>query len=201
MPLGNNVYTFPELPSRTFRGLPGLLADSLPDKFGHALIDQWLARQGRTPDGINALDRLCYIGKRGMGALEFRPRIGPRPARSSQVDIDQLVELAADVLAHRGELTGSFLSPAFDVIYSYNPDGDWTRVHQMTINGKRDAFTLTDFEATARVARLKRGRWRTILDEVRDAVERWPDLAAAAGALPEQIDAIAKAHRLSFSTR
>lgn len=201
MPLGNNVYTFPELPSRTFRGLPGLLADSLPDKFGHALIDQWLARQGRTPDGINALDRLCYIGKRGMGALEFRPRIGPRPARSSQVDIDQLVELAADVLAHRGELTGSFLSPAFDVIYSYNPDGDWTRVHQMTINGKRDAFPLTDFEATARVARLKRGRWRTILDEVRDAVERWPDLAAAAGALPEQIDAIAKAHRLSFSTR
>jgi serine/threonine-protein kinase HipA len=58
MPLGNRVYTFPALPQGTFHGLPGLLADSLPDKFGNALINVWLATQGRLPDSFNAVERL-----------------------------------------------------------------------------------------------------------------------------------------------
>src|SRR3990172_2961272 len=64
MPLSNRVYTFPELSRKTFYGLPGLLADSLPDKFGNALIDAWLARQGRTAEAFNAVERLCYTGQR-----------------------------------------------------------------------------------------------------------------------------------------
>src|SRR6516165_6884290 len=79
MPLSDRVYVFPELPRRTFHGLPGLLADSLPDRFGNALIDAWLATQGRTPESFNAVERLCYTGTRGMGALEFAPAIGPTP--------------------------------------------------------------------------------------------------------------------------
>ena len=71
MPLSNRVYLFPELSVTTFHGLPGLLADSLPDRFGHALIDAWLATQGRAPESFNAVERLCYVGERGTGALEF----------------------------------------------------------------------------------------------------------------------------------
>ena len=78
MPLSRRVYRFPELSRPTFFGLPGLLADSLPDKFGNALIDAWLASQGRQPGSFNAVERLCYTGERGMGALEFAPAIGPR---------------------------------------------------------------------------------------------------------------------------
>ena len=73
MPLRAEPYSFPALNPETFRGLPGLLADSLPDRFGNALIDAWLARQGRTPESFDAVERLCYIGRRGMGALEFAP--------------------------------------------------------------------------------------------------------------------------------
>lgn len=59
----------------TFKGLPGLLADSLPDKFGNALINARLVREGRASQSFNPVERLCYIGKRGMGALEFKPTI------------------------------------------------------------------------------------------------------------------------------
>jgi serine/threonine-protein kinase HipA len=71
MPLSDRVHLFPDLPEQTFHGLPGLLADSLPDRFGNALIDAWLATQGRTPQSFNAVERLCYTGARGMGALGF----------------------------------------------------------------------------------------------------------------------------------
>ncbi len=81
MPLSEKVYEFPGLPANTFHGLPGMLADSLPDKFGNALIDAWLAGQGRTPESFDAVERLCYTGKRGMGALEFTPVIGPSRAK------------------------------------------------------------------------------------------------------------------------
>ena len=71
-------YAFPGLARETFRGLPGLLADSLPDRYGNALIDAWLATQGRSPESFNMVERLCYIGTRGMGALEFEPSLGCR---------------------------------------------------------------------------------------------------------------------------
>jgi serine/threonine-protein kinase HipA len=111
MPLARRVYRFPALPIKTFRGLPGLLADSLPDKFGHALIDAWLASQGRTPDTFNAVERLCYVGERGTGALEYAPVLGPAAGRSNRIQVDKLVELASDILTRRDHLSVSFADP------------------------------------------------------------------------------------------
>jgi serine/threonine-protein kinase HipA len=108
MPLSGRVYQFPSLPQVSFHGLPGLLADSLPDRFGNALIDAWLATQGRRPENFNAIERLCYIGVRGMGALEFAPAKGPPLRRSAEVQVDELVELASQVLTHRDSLQLSF---------------------------------------------------------------------------------------------
>ena len=105
------TYRFPELPPESFSGLPGMLADSLPDRYGNALIDAWLATQGRTPESFDAVERLCYIGRRGMGALEFRPARGPRAATDHRVDIEVLAELAAEVMAHRGDLAVSLRKP------------------------------------------------------------------------------------------
>ena len=108
MPLSDRVYEFPALPRNTFHGLPGLLGDSLPDKFGNAVIDAWLATQGRTPDSFNAVERLCYTGTRGMGALEFAPVMGPKSRKASKIEVDALVRLAGEVLTHRGDLQGHF---------------------------------------------------------------------------------------------
>lgn len=108
MPLSERVYEFPALPRKTFHGLPGLLADSLPDKFGNALIDAWLATQGRTPESFHAVERLCYTGARGMGALEFAPALGPKARKAAKIEVDALVRLAGEVLTHRGDLQGHF---------------------------------------------------------------------------------------------
>ena len=108
MPLSDRVYEFPLLPSMTFHGLPGLLADSLPDRFGNALIDAWLATQGRPPESFNAVERLCHTGMRGMGALEFSPALGPQPRTASKIEMDSLVRLAGEVLTNRGNLAGHF---------------------------------------------------------------------------------------------
>ncbi|MEP7243410.1 MAG: HipA domain-containing protein [Gammaproteobacteria bacterium] len=388
MPLSDRVFVFPDLPVRTFKGLPGLLADSLPDRFGNALIDAWLATQGRTPDSFNSLERLCYVGARGMGALEFMPALAPQPQRSEKVAIDRLVELASAVLTRRNQLSASFdqparesalhdilqvgtsaggarakaviawnpqtqevrsgqvaadagfeywlikfdgvagnkdkeleepkgygaieyayyhmaraagitmsecrlleenarrhfmtrrfdrleggaklhmqslaalahydfnsagaysyeqallamrrlelpmasieeqfrraafnviarnqddhvkniaflmgrdgawsLSPAFDVTYSYNPAGDWTSSHQMTLNGKRDGFTVADFTQFAKVASLKRGREKVILGEVREAVSGWPGFAEQAAVTVAWRDQIKRNLRLEL---
>ena len=114
MPLSDQVYQFPALARTTFHDLPGLLADSLPDKFGNALIDAWLATQGRTAASFVAIERLCYTGTRGMGALEFKPVIGPNPrARTaSKIEIDALVQLASSVLTHRNDPQGNFADAA-----------------------------------------------------------------------------------------
>ena len=101
MPLRAETYSFPGLALESFHGLPGLVADSLPDRYGQALIDAWLAAQGRTPESFNAVERLCYVGQRGMGALEFRPSHGPRPTTSHDLEVAALVELASEVYASR----------------------------------------------------------------------------------------------------
>ncbi len=386
MPLSRRIYRFPGLSHSTFYGLPGLLADSLPDKFGNALIDAWLATQGRQPASFNAVERLCYTGSRGMGALEFEPVTGPKASQANQIQVERLVELASEVLAHRHDLQASFadadkglaltdilrvgtsaggarakaviawnpqtnevrsgqvqagegfeywllkfdgvtgnkdkeledpqgygvieyaysrmardcgievndcrlfeengrrhfmtrrfdrladgkklhmqslgalahfdfnmagaygyeqvllvirqlglpmqtieqmfrrmafnivarnqddhvkniaflmdkagnwsLAPAFDLTYSYNPDGAWTSSHQMTLNGKRDRFTLEDFKACAKVASMKRGRAGAILKEVQEVVARWQDYAHEAGVDQRQSELIQGALRL-----
>ena len=386
MPLSRRVYSFPALARQTFYGLPGLLADSLPDKFGHVLIDAWLATLGRAPDSFNVVERLCYTGARGMGALEFAPATGPQSRQAKQVRIDALVALASDILTHRNSLQTSFaddhsgqaladilrvgtsaggarakaviawnpatnevrsgqvvagegfeywllkfdgvsgnrdkeqedprgfgvieyayanmardcgidisdcrlfdengrrhfmtrrfdrlaggeklhmqslcalahfdfnlagaysyeqalfvirqlglpmqaieqmfrrmvfniiarnqddhvkniaflmdkagqwsLAPAFDVTYSYNPNGMWTATHQMTLNGKRDNFDLEDFRACAKVASMKRGRAEVIIDEVRSVVARWPEYADGAGVPGPVRDQVGKVLRL-----
>ncbi len=104
MPLSGQLYSFPSLRPETFHGLPGLLADSLPDRFGNALIDAWLARSGRTPGSFNAIERLCYTGSRGMGALEYAPATRLGVSGSAPVEIERLVELASEVLTHRNDL-------------------------------------------------------------------------------------------------
>ncbi|MCB9911243.1 MAG: type II toxin-antitoxin system HipA family toxin [Planctomycetes bacterium] len=388
MPLSDRVYRFPALARETFHGLPGLLADSLPDRFGNALINAWLATQGRTPQSFDAVERLCYTGARGMGALEFAPVLGPRPRTASKIQIEALVDLASEVLSHRGDLQGHFheegkekalrdilrvgtsaggarakaviawnrttqevrsgqiaagegfeywlikfdgvvgnqdkeledpkgygaieyayslmaqaagirmnecrlleengrrhfmtkrfdrlaggeklhmqslcalahfdfnqagaygyeqahlairqldlpmasveeqfrrmlfnivarnqddhvkniaflmdkqgrwsLAPAFDLTYSFNPAGLWTSTHQMTVNGKRDGFTLEDFEACAKSALMKRGRAATLLEEVQGAVTRWPEFASQAGIPESVVERIQATHRRSF---
>jgi serine/threonine-protein kinase HipA len=104
MPLSTRVYRFPALSRQSFHGLPGLLADSLPDRFGNALIDAWLAMQGRGPESFNAVERLLYTGARGMGALEYAPAMGPRARQANRIEIDSLVRLASDILTQRREL-------------------------------------------------------------------------------------------------
>ena len=388
MPLNERVYEFPALARNTFHGLPGLLADSLPDNFGNTLINAWLATQGRTPESFGAVERLCYVGTRGMGALEFAPGLGPKPRKATKIEIDALVRLASDVLTHRNDLKGNLggaarrkalndilrvgtsaggarakaviawnretnevrsgqitagdgfdywllkfdgvtgnkdkeledprgygaieyayhlmakaagiamsecrlleengrrhfmtrrfdrlaggeklhmqslcalahfdfnqagaygyeqallairqldlpmaaveeqfrrmvfnivarnqddhvkniaflmdkqgrwsLAPGFDVTYSFNPSGSWTAMHQMTLNGKRDEFTMADFDACAKSSLMKRGRARMIIEEVSAAVARWPEFATEAQVADEWREKIQKSHRLSF---
>lgn len=388
MPLQLEPSAFPALNYDTFRGLPGLLADSLPDRFGNALIDAWLARQGRSPESFNAVERLCYIGRRGMGALEFAPNLGPRETSSKDIEVDALVELASEVLTNQENLAGSFegksredalrdilivgtsaggarakaviawnpgtdavrsgqvdagpgfqywllkfdgvkgnkdkeledpqgygaielayykmarasgivmsecrlleesgrrhfmtrrfdredngdkihmqslgalahydynqagaysyeqalqairrlelpmealeqqfrrlvfnivarnqddhvkniaflmgrdggwrLAPAFDVTYAYQPSGIWTRNHQMSVNDKRDDFTIEDFRRCARAASMKRGRAETIVAEITDVVSDWRSFAREAGLDQDQVARIQRAHRLTL---
>ena len=387
MPLSRRVYRFPELSRETFLGLPGLLADSLPDRFGNALIDAWLASQGRQPASFNAVERLCYTGERGMGALEFAPITGPGAKQTRRIEVDQLVALASEVLSHRNNLQTSFaeagkeealrdilrvgtsaggarakaviawnpvtnevrsgqvqadagfeywllkfdgvsgnkdkeledakgygviefayylmardcgieisecrlfeengrrhfmtrrfdrlpggeklhmqslcalahydfnlagaysyeqallvmrqlslpmqaieqqfrrmvfnivarnqddhvkniaflmdkqgswsLSPAFDMTYSFNPTGAWTASHQMTMNGKRDNFSLDDFKACAKAASMKRGHAATIVAEVQRRVANWRQFADEAGVVAVNAEHIQQSLNLS----
>ena len=388
MPLADKIYTFPALPQETFRGLPGLLADSLPDDFGNALINAWLAREGRSPESFNPVERLCYTGSRGMGALEYAPTKGPVARKAKPIDIDALVELASEILSGRQQIQGSFsasgvetslndilqvgtsaggarakaivawnhatnevrsgqlkagkgftywllkfdgvagnkdkeledpagfglieyayyemskaagiqmmesrlleendrshfmtkrfdrtdsgqkyhmqtlgaiehydfkkagaysyeqafqtirklglsmddieeqfrrmafniiarnqddhvkniaflmnktgqwsLSPAYDMTYSYNPRGAWTGTHQMSLNGKRDRFNLEDFKACAKTIAMRRGRAQDLLEEVRQAVLRWPEFAARSDINDDVVKAIKNSHRLDI---
>jgi serine/threonine-protein kinase HipA len=382
MPLGATIYQFPGLGEVAFKGLPGMLADSLPDRYGNALIDAWLARQGRSPDSFNAVERLCYVGTRGLGALEYQPAHGPT-ASGADIDASGLVELANAVLSERSALeahiehdadamnqillvgtsaggarakavvawnpatrvlrsgqagldpgfshwllkldgvrsgddrevgttlgyglieyaysrmatragihmsecqileeggrhhfmtrrfdrsddgaklhmqslaalahydytaAGAYayeqavdvmrklalsqpeleeqfrrtvfnvlarnqddhvkniaflmdkkgrwsLSPAFDVIYSYNPAGIWTSTHQMSVNGKRDDFALDDLLAFAAFCGIKSARARRIVDSVLDAVRAWPAIADEVGIPGAKIQAVSRNHR------
>ena len=112
MPLGDTVYSFPSLmKTDAFRGLPGLVADSLPDRFGNAVIEKWLAAQGRSIDSFTPIERLCYTGTRGMGALEYVPSSSPQ-FQNNDIDINEMVSLASDILTDKSsiELSGKMAS-------------------------------------------------------------------------------------------
>lgn len=102
-----NVYGFPELVKDknavydTFKGLPGLLADMLPDKYGNQLINLWLAQRGHPQDSMNPVEMLCFIGTRGMGALEFEPTVLKESKRTFSIEINRLVEIAQKILSQR----------------------------------------------------------------------------------------------------
>ncbi len=386
MPLRTAPYTFPALNPETFHGLPGLLADSLPDRYGSNVMDSWLEGQGRDPGDASAVERLCYQGARGMGALEFEPAPAEAASSTDAIQLDALVELATEVLTERRKLVASLrrgeerqamrqllsvgtsaggarakaviawnprteeirsgqldagagfeywllkldgvedertpgetkgwglvelayarmaveagiemmpcrvwseggrnhfmtkrfdrladgdklhmqslgallhldynehlahsyeqavtamrrldlttaeveqqfrrmvfnvvgrnqddhvkniaflmdrtgnwsLSPAFDLTYGYDRANKWLRQHQMSLNGKRDDYSVADLEAVARTASLKRGSGRRIFEEVRDVVGRWPSFAAEE-AVPEQLsERISRAQRLEL---
>jgi serine/threonine-protein kinase HipA len=102
-----NQFSFPELRQNrnnefdTFKGLPGLLADALPDIYGNQLINLWLAQQGRSQDSMNPVEMLCFIGTRGMGALEFEPVVFRENNRTFNIEIDSLVSTAQKMLNQR----------------------------------------------------------------------------------------------------
>ncbi len=104
MPLGSRIYSFPELNPESFYGLPGLLADSLPDKFGNLLINEWLLRTGRDVTSFTPVERLCYIGERGMGAMEFKPALRTTVDKSRRLELDRLVKLANEALQQKSRL-------------------------------------------------------------------------------------------------
>ncbi|PWL28589.1 type II toxin-antitoxin system HipA family toxin [uncultured Roseivirga sp.] len=112
MPLSNGarIYSFPELRKGkdeaydTFKGLPGLLADALPDRYGNQLINIWLTQQGRPENSMNPVEQLCFIGKRAMGALEFEPAQLTNKQGGFNIEIDSLVKVAHQLLAKKEQL-------------------------------------------------------------------------------------------------
>ena len=103
MKVGFDAYEFPELPEKSFHGLPGMLSDSLPDKFGNAVLNLWLERQGMSANSLSPIERLCYTGIRGIGALEYHPMIFDKGDMVERLHVDKLSQLADAVLRSRYE--------------------------------------------------------------------------------------------------
>jgi serine/threonine-protein kinase HipA len=107
LPLTDQRFEFPGLSNETYKGLPGAFADTLPDDFGNAVINAWLAGKGRDAESFTTLERLLYTGQRGMGALEYLPALELTPSASSAIAIDSLVAMAQEVLDQRQGLGGT----------------------------------------------------------------------------------------------
>ena len=105
MPLSKNIYEFPALVGEPFHGMPGLVADSLPDKFGNAVIEHWLMSMGKSLADFSAIDRLCYTGKRGMGALEYVPASAEIRDIDEDINVREMVKFASEVLSSRGKVS------------------------------------------------------------------------------------------------
>lgn len=107
MKKAKGIFTFNELDKKTYKGLPGLLSDTLPDKYGSALIDVWLSQQGRSSESFSPIERLCYIGNRGMGALEFKPSHFKLRKTNVSINIADMVDLASQILSEKETFTTS----------------------------------------------------------------------------------------------
>ena len=105
MPLGGVIYEFPSLAGEPFWGMPGLVADSLPDRFGNAVIETWLASIGKSLSAFTAIDRLCYTGKRGMGALEYVPASSDIRDIDETINVREMVKFASDILERRESIS------------------------------------------------------------------------------------------------
>jgi serine/threonine-protein kinase HipA len=101
---GNYVFSFPSLPYETYKGLPGMLADSLPDNYGNMLLNTFFARQGRDPQSITPVERLCYVAERGMGALEYKPAMQRAKDKSEVVNMADMVAIASEILNRKKAL-------------------------------------------------------------------------------------------------
>jgi len=104
MPLSTQKYQFPQLNSATYKGLPAVFADTLPDDFGNAVINAWLARNGRDSQSFSALERLLYTGGRGMGALEYAPAIVSNKTTQENIELNTLVQMAQQIVDQRSAL-------------------------------------------------------------------------------------------------
>jgi serine/threonine-protein kinase HipA len=118
MPLTGGVFQFPELiDTKTFKGLPGVIADSLPEKFGNRLLDAYLVKHGRKLEDLNPLDRLCYVGSRGMGALEYEPDYETRNLNQPiPIEVNDLVEVAQAVLNERHSANAKLISDGIETL-------------------------------------------------------------------------------------
>ncbi len=104
MPRSTKIYQFNDLNPQTYRGLPAVFSDTLPDDFGNSVINAWLLRNGRDVDSLNAIERLLYSGNRGMGALEYRPAMRTDSAHNQQIELESLVAMAQQILDQRSHL-------------------------------------------------------------------------------------------------
>jgi len=111
---GTRIFHFPQLNRDTYKGLPACFADTLPDDFGNAVINAWLARNGRDPQSFNPLERLLYSGKRGMGALEYAPALRQAQAGNNKLELDSLISMAQQVLDQRAGMSSQLHSAGND---------------------------------------------------------------------------------------
>jgi serine/threonine-protein kinase HipA len=116
MPLSNEIFHFKSLPLTTFKGLPGLLSDSLPDKYGNQIINAWLTAQNRPIDSFNIIERLCYVGKRGMGALEFVPNIQGEINQVEEIQIEYLIKLSNEILNQKESVSVKDVDELKDIL-------------------------------------------------------------------------------------
>jgi serine/threonine-protein kinase HipA len=163
-------YAFPALPTPTFRGLPGLLADALPDDFGNALIDAWMAGKGVDKRAVTTLDRLAYMGKRGLGALEFKPARGAHRESTEPLRMQALVETARQLI--HGDLSGDVQARAAlaniirvgssaggaraKAVVAWNPQTDEIRSGQFDVAPGYEPWLLK-FDGVGRDAELGAG--------------------------------------------
>ncbi|MDF3014000.1 MAG: type toxin-antitoxin system HipA family toxin [Cellvibrio sp.] len=111
---GARIFHFPHLNRDTYKGLPACFADTLPDDFGNAVINAWLARNGRDPQSFNPLERLLYSGKRGMGALEYAPALRQVQMGNNKLELDSLISMAQQVLNQRAGISSQLHNPGSD---------------------------------------------------------------------------------------
>lgn len=171
-----------------------------PDSAGKLHVQSFgaMAHVDRDDHGASTYERLHLTSRRLGLAIEaveqqFRRMAFDVVARNH----DDHAKNFAFVMDREGRWS---LSPAFDLTYSYDPGGRWTARHQTSLRGKRDDFTLDDFRAFAKTAAMKRGRAEQIVDEVRSAVSRWPEIASDVGVPESEARRIGRAQRLELAS-